>query len=66
MLDTLKKLLGQAEPPLPEVGEAHWARIEAGLPFLGHLAADERARLREMALEFIAQKEWHGAQGLVL
>jgi Mlc titration factor MtfA (ptsG expression regulator) len=66
MLDALKKLLGQAEAPLPEVGEAQWARVEAGLPFLDHLSPGERARLRAMALEFIAQKEWHGAQGLDL
>lgn len=66
MLDALKKLLGQAEAPLPEVAEAQWARVEAGLPFLDHLSPGERARLRAMALEFIAQKEWHGAQGLDL
>lgn len=66
MLDALKKLLGQAEPDLPEVDAAQWSRVEAGLPFLDHLPPAERARLREMALEFIAQKEWHGAQGLRL
>ncbi|MBV6409528.1 MAG: zinc-dependent peptidase [Burkholderiales bacterium] len=66
MLGTLKKLFGQAEPPLPAVSGAQWARVEAGLPFLDHLVAAERTRLRTMALEFIAQKEWHGAQGLTL
>jgi len=66
MLDTLKKLFGQTEPPLPEVTATHWTRVEAGLPFLDHLAPAERARLRAMALEFTAQKEWHGAQGLQL
>ncbi len=66
MLDALKKLFGQAEPPLPKVGATQWARVESGLPFLAHLCAEERTALRTMALEFIAQKEWHGAQGLQL
>ncbi|CAG0933926.1 partial Protein MtfA, partial [Rhodocyclaceae bacterium] len=52
--------------PAPVVDAAQWARVEAGLPFLDHLTLADRARLREMALEFIAQKEWHGAQGLEL
>ena len=66
MLDTLKKLFGQAESLHPAITEGEWARIEAGLPFLRRLGAADRARLREMALAFIAQKEWHGAQGLQL
>ena len=66
MLDALKKLFGQAEPPLPEVTASQWSRVEHGLPFLDHLSAADRARLRGMALEFIARKEWHGAQGLAL
>ena len=48
------------------VSEAQWARVERGLPFLDSLSAADRARLRAMALEFVAQKEWHGAQGLKL
>jgi len=66
MLNALTKLFGKAAPELPAVGEAHWSRVEAGLPFFDRLAPDERVRLREMALEFIAAKEWHGAQGLRL
>ena len=66
MLDALKKLLGQAEPNLLEIDAAQWSRVEAGLPFLDPLPPAGRARLREMALDFIAAKEWHGAQGLVL
>lgn len=50
----------------PAVDASQWARVEAGLPFLDHLSAADRARLRAMALEFVAQKEWHGAQGLQL
>jgi Mlc titration factor MtfA (ptsG expression regulator) len=66
MLNALTKLFGKAAPDIPAIGEAQWASVEAGLPFLDHLSPADRARLRDMALEFIAQKEWHGAQGLEL
>ena len=66
MLHALKQLFGKAAPPLPAIAPAQWARVEAGLPFLGYLAAADRSRLREMALKFIAHKEWSGAQGLTL
>ncbi|MBX3646049.1 MAG: zinc-dependent peptidase [Rhodocyclaceae bacterium] len=66
MLHALKQLFGKTAPPLPAVAPAQWARVEAGLPFLDYLAAADRSRLREMALKFIAQKEWSGAQGLTL
>jgi Mlc titration factor MtfA (ptsG expression regulator) len=65
MLSALTKLFGKAAPP-PTVDDAQWARVEAGLPFLDHLTPADRSRLREMALAFIASKEWHGAQGLEL
>ena len=41
-----------------------WDAAESGLPFLAHLSADERRRLRQLAREFIAEKQWSGAQGL--
>lgn len=43
-----------------------WQRVEAQLPFLGHLGPADRQRLRDMAREFIAGKEWSGARGLQL
>jgi Mlc titration factor MtfA (ptsG expression regulator) len=43
-----------------------WDEVEAGLPFLGHLGPQERAQLRQLAREFIAGKQWSGAQGLQL
>lgn len=49
-----------------QVSDAQWHEAEAQLPFLGHLDADERRRLREMARQFLAEKEWTGAQGLQL
>jgi len=65
MLGILKRLIRQPRPH-SSIGAAQWRRIEATLPFLEALGTPERARLRAMALAFIAQKEWHGAQGLVL
>jgi Mlc titration factor MtfA (ptsG expression regulator) len=48
------------------VPDALWRRVEARLPFLDFLTADERRRLREMAREFLAEKEFHGAHDLLL
>ena len=49
-----------------EIPTTLWAEVEAGLPFLGHLTPDERARLRQLARQFIAEKQWSGAQDLQL
>ena len=49
-----------------EIPDALWDEVEAGLPFFGHLGHDERIRLRELARQFIAEKQWSGAQGLQL
>jgi Mlc titration factor MtfA (ptsG expression regulator) len=49
-----------------KIPDALWQQVEAGLPFLGHLNPDERKRLRELARQFIAEKQWSGAQGLRL
>ncbi len=48
------------------VGDDDWTAAEARLPFLGHLGGDERRRLREMAREFLATKEWSAGPGLEL
>lgn len=47
-----------------KIPAALWDEVEAGLPFLHHLSPGGRADLRRMAREFIAGKEWTGAQGL--
>jgi Mlc titration factor MtfA (ptsG expression regulator) len=49
-----------------DIPDALWPQVEAGLPFLGHLTPDEREHLRELARQFIAEKQWSGAQGLHL
>lgn len=49
-----------------EIGAEQWQMAEYALPFLDRLTDDERTRLRELARQFIATKEWDGAQGLQL
>jgi Mlc titration factor MtfA (ptsG expression regulator) len=49
-----------------EISAEQWQTAEYALPFLDRLSDDERRRLRELARQFIATKEWDGAQGLEL
>jgi Mlc titration factor MtfA (ptsG expression regulator) len=49
-----------------DIPDALWDEVEAPLWFLDHLDAGERAELRRLAREFIATREWSGAQGLQL
>ncbi len=65
MLRRLKRWLGFAAPE-PKIDDALWRRAEARLPFLDFLPAADRPRLRAMAAEFIARKQFHGAHGLRL
>jgi len=48
------------------IDESLWRSVVAGLPFLDALDRSELARLRDMALIFLDEKEMHGAHGLVL
>jgi len=48
------------------IDDAQWQAAEYPLPFLDRLSDDERRRLRELAHQFIAEKEWSGARGLDL
>ncbi len=49
-----------------QIDPALWRRVVASLPFLRGLSEDELARLRELAILFLAEKEMHGAQGFEL
>ena len=53
---------GDAIAVAPEL----WAEVEAPMAFLNHLPHADRMRLRELAREFIAEKEWSGAKGVEL
>ncbi|MCK9282901.1 MAG: zinc-dependent peptidase [Rhodocyclaceae bacterium] len=48
------------------VTEEQWAKAEAALPILSRWSSEERTRLRQLAIEFIAEKQWSSANGLVL
>lgn len=48
----------------PDLPEALWRATLARYPFLAQREDEELARLRAMAAEFLAQKEFHGAGGL--
>jgi len=50
----------------PELPDALWNATLARYPFLADRPGAEVARLRAMAAEFLARKEFHGAGGLVI
>ena len=50
----------------PELPDALWNATLARYPFLADRPDAEVARLRAMAAEFLARKEFHGAGGLVI
>lgn len=50
----------------PELPEALWQSTLARYPFLADRPDDEVARLRALAADFLARKEFHGAGGLVI
>jgi Mlc titration factor MtfA (ptsG expression regulator) len=49
--------------PIPD---ALWKRVLERYPFLATRPEAERSRLRELASQFLAGKEFHGAQGFVI
>lgn len=46
------------------IPEALWQQTLHGLPCLAELSHEEKARLRDLCARFLADKEFHGAQGL--
>jgi MtfA peptidase len=46
--------------------DALWTRVAARLPFLRGLSEQDTARLKELVLLFLAEKEMHGTYGLQL
>ena len=53
-------------PPGRPIPDALWDRVLTRYPFLAVRAEPERRRLRELAAQFLASKEFHGAQGFVI
>lgn len=70
----LKRLPGRlrrwlAHPTLsapPEIPGKLWHKTLAGLPCLHDLDPGERQKLRQLSARFLAEKEFHGARGLVI
>jgi Mlc titration factor MtfA (ptsG expression regulator) len=48
------------------IDDALWRRAQQRLPFLAGLSADEERRLKELAVVFIAEKQFTPVRGLVL
>ena len=57
--------LRQRVSPRP-IPDALWTTLLGRYPFLASRPSGERVRLREMAAQFLAGKEFHGAQGFVI
>lgn len=53
-------------PAAPVVPDALWQEVLTGFPFLSDRAGSDVARLRELAAQFLATKEFHGANGFVI
>jgi Mlc titration factor MtfA (ptsG expression regulator) len=51
---------------VPDLPEPLWRATLARYPFLAERPEEEVARLRAMAAQFLGQKEFHGAGGLVI
>lgn len=48
------------------IAPEQWSAVESSLPFLDYLPPEDRPRLRRMSLEFLADKQVHGAEGVVI
>ena len=65
MFGALRRWLG-GNPERPIVTPETWAKVEAPLACLGHLDEADRLRLRDLAVEFLARKQFHGANDFEL
>ncbi len=52
--------------PPAAIPEALWQQVLRGLPWLADLDREEKTRLQALCARFLADKEFHGAQGLVV
>lgn len=62
----LRSLIDRISRPHVAVPDALWDTALASMPFVARLKSDEKARLRELAGRFLADKEMAGAAGLEL
>lgn len=52
--------------PAPSIPDGLWAAQVARLPFLDHIPSIALDHLRTLSAHFLAEKEFHGAHGLVI
>lgn len=66
MIRRLREWLRRHKASRIVVTEAQWIQAEMPLPFLQHLSTADRFRLRDLTLQFLAEKQMSGARGLEL
>ena len=62
----LARLRGRERRPNKAIPDALWLQALQTCPFLDTMAPPELMRLRELSALFLEDKEFHGAQGLVI
>lgn len=65
MLERLLKLL-RGKGAERDIPDALWQATLADYPFLANLSVPQRSELRALSGRFLARKEFHGAQGMVI
>ena len=66
MFSALRRWRRRRQADRMSVSAAQWEQVEQSLPFLAWRPAEDRPMLRRMALEFLAEKQVHGARGLAI
>lgn len=66
MFDFLRHFFARFEAEAIDIPDALWLEVCALHPFLAYLTDVDRSMLRKLAAGFLAAKQFHGAQGLVL
>lgn len=66
MLRRLKQWWIARQAARLDIPPSLWQEAEQELPFLHRLGPESRRQLRDLARQFIAEKEWTGAQDLIL
>jgi len=66
MIRRLRAWLRRRNSARIAVTNEQWTRAERCLPCLGHLSGADRNRLRELALQFLSEKQMSGARGMEL
>ncbi|MFN7641426.1 MAG: zinc-dependent peptidase, partial [bacterium] len=62
----LDRVRGRARQPLRPLPDALWQTTLARCPYLTELTPPQQSRLRGLTALFLEDKEFHGAQGLLI